>query len=296
MSLYPPALVAHLGQGVTTVCRCWRLTRADGAVSGFTDHDMALTVDGVVCEPQSGFSSSEVKHSLGLATDAMEVEGALSSAGIADEDIEGGALDGATVETFLVNWREPAQFARIGQAIIGKITRRDGSFVAELESRMRFLDQPNGRYVLRRCDAELGDARCGVALSAPGLTGSGVVESVDAAFNVTASGLSGFADGWFSHGVATFSSGVLVDRTLRVSQHRRQGATVALTLIGETRERPAPGDGFAVVAGCDKGFATCKTKFDNAVNFRGFPHLPGNDQAYAYAKEDGVFDGGPVVL
>lgn len=292
---YPPDLIAHLGQGVTTVCRCWRLTRADGAVAGFTDHDSVLEVDGTSCEPQSGFSASEAKQTLGLSTDSVEIEGALSSAAITDEDIDAGALDGATVETFLVNWREPAQFALIGQAMIGKITRRDGRFVAELESRMRFLDQPNGRYVLRRCDAELSDARCGVALGGPVFSGGGVVVAVDAAGIVTASGLGAFAEGWFAHGVVTFTSGALEGKALRVSQHRRQGSETQLVLVAETRDRPQAGDAFTIVAGCDKSFAACKSKFANAVNYRGFPHLPGNDQAYAVAKEDGVFDGGPVV-
>ena len=57
----------------------------------------------------------------------------------------------------------------------------------------------------------------------------------------------------------------------------------------------AAGDGFAVAAGCDKKFATCKAKFGNALNFRGFPHLPGNDAAYGYVADGGVFDGRPVV-
>jgi uncharacterized phage protein (TIGR02218 family) len=49
---------------------------------------------------------------------------------------------------------------------------------------------------------------------------------------------------------------------------------------------PAPlaaGDVFTVTAGCDKRFATCSGRFANALNFRGFPHLPGNDFVVAYA-------------
>lgn len=287
---YPQALKDHLTQGVTTVCRCWRLTRADGVVRGFTDHDLPLEVEGTSCEPQSGFSASEARASLGLAADAQDVEGALSSAAISEADIDAGLLDGAEVETFLVNWREPTQAALIGRSMIGKITRRDGSFVAELESRMRFLDQPNGRYVMRRCDAELGDARCGVAL-AGGFVGSGQIETIDAAGVAEVSGLSGFEPGWFTHGVASFTSGKLAGRTVRISQHRKAGSTVLLAL----EQTPAAGDAFSIVAGCDKSFATCKAKFGNAVNFRGFPHLPGNDHAYVVAREDGLFDGSPVV-
>ena len=57
----------------------------------------------------------------------------------------------------------------------------------------------------------------------------------------------------------------------------------------------APGDTFVVTAGCDKRFETCTSKFANALNFRGFPHLPGNDFVVAYAVpgEPGN-DGTPV--
>jgi len=295
VSTYPTALAAHSAREVTTLCRCWRLTRATGEVAGFTDHDIAISVDGLDCEPQSGFMSSEAKRSLGLANDAIEIEGALSSTTIDEDDIEAGALDGATVETLLVNWRDPTQFVLTGHAVIGKIVRRDGRFVAELESRMRFLDQANGRYVLRNCDAELGDGRCGIALGASAYSGTGSVVAVDAAFNITVGGLDGFAGGWFSAGVITFTSGPLRGRSLRVAQHRRQAGAVMLTPVAESRAMPSPGDTFGIVAGCDKSFATCKAKFANGLNFRGFPHLPGNDQAYAYARQDGVFDGGPVV-
>jgi uncharacterized phage protein (TIGR02218 family) len=45
-----------------------------------------------------------------------------------------------------------------------------------------------------------------------------------------------------------------------------------------------PGDAFTVTAGCDKRFDTCREKFGNRLNFRGFPHMPGNDFALGYAR------------
>ena len=44
----------------------------------------------------------------------------------------------------------------------------------------------------------------------------------------------------------------------------------------------AAGDTFDVTAGCDKQFSTCHDKFANVVNFRGFPHIPGNDFVISY--------------
>ena len=66
-------------------------------------------------------------------------------------------------------------------------------------------------------------------------------------------------------------------------------------MLPPTEQVPEAGTAFSIVAGCDKQFSTCKTKFANPVNFRGFPHLPGNDAAYGYVTDGGVFDGGPIV-
>ena len=55
-----------------------------------------------------------------------------------------------------------------------------------------------------------------------------------------------------------------------------------------------PGDAFTVTAGCDKSFEMCRSRFSNAVNFRGFPHMPGTDRALAYAGNGGEMDGGSL--
>ena len=98
MSAYPQALLDHFAQDVTTVCTCWRLTRVDGVMAGFTDHDLPLSVDGLLFEPETGFSASEARETLGMAVDTVDVEGALSSARIRDKDIAAGLYDGAKVE------------------------------------------------------------------------------------------------------------------------------------------------------------------------------------------------------
>ncbi len=45
---------------------------------------------------------------------------------------------------------------------------------------------------------------------------------------------------------------------------------------------PAIGDDVYIFPGCDKRLATCRDKFDNVRNFRGFPHIPGNDAMTQY--------------
>lgn len=293
MTAFSEAFLAHLAGQATTVCHCWRVTRRDETVLGFTDHDRAIVIGGVDFEPQSGLTASETRDTMGLAADATDVEGALSSDRISEADIAAGRYDGARVETLLVNRRAPEQHAVLRSATVGKIVLQDGRFVVELEGIGAALDRRTGRTFRKSCDAELGDARCGFDLEAEGFSGEGVVVSVGGSNAVRALGLESFAESWFDHGMLTWTSGVSAGRRQRVTSHRKEGAATGLTVWGALTA--APGDAFAIVAGCDKRFSTCKAKFSNIVNFRGFPHMPGNDAAYAYVAEGVEFDGEPLV-
>lgn len=293
MSAYPPALAAHLAQDVTTVCHCWALRPKTGEALGFTDHDRALAFEGVVFEPDSGLSASEARRSIGLSTDAMDVEGALSSVAIGEEGISRGRFDDAEVTCWLVNWRAPDERALIRRAVLGRIARRDGRFWAELKSLAHPFDRPGGRFVARRCDAELGDGRCRAAVEGAAFNGAGAVAADEGMGLLRVSGLGGFAAGWFAQGRLAWTSGERAGTAVRVREHRVGGGAVHLLL-----EEPAgaeAGDAFTARAGCDKSFATCRRKFSNGLNFRGFPHLPGNDAAYAYVAEEAAFDGAPLV-
>lgn len=293
MSDFSDDFLAHLARDVTTLCHCWTVARADGTVLGFTDHDRALLVDGVACEPQTGMTASEARDAIGLAGDATDIEGALSSDRISEEDIAAGRYDGAVVTTLLVNWREPAQHAVLRTATVGKITRSDGAFRVELNGPAAALERRIGRHFRKTCDARLGDTRCGFDLGQAGFRGAGTVAARRGA-EIEVAGLGAFAAGWFSLGELTWTGGSHDGRTARIAAHRKDGARVLLALEDGAGEVEG-GDTFTIVAGCDKRFETCRTKFDNRLNFRGFPHMPGNDAAYAYVTDGIEFDGGALV-
>jgi uncharacterized phage protein (TIGR02218 family) len=62
---------------------------------------------------------------------------------------------------------------------------------------------------------------------------------------------------------------------------KQVGTGGAFSLFLPMGDSIAIGDTGTAVAGCDKSFATCRDVFNNVVNFRGFPSIPGNDRLFA---------------
>jgi hypothetical protein len=202
----------HIESGATTLARCWKLTRRDELVLGFTDHDLLLRFDGVDYLPMA--DAADMPTRLGAQVDTGEIAGILHADAIAEADIVAGLYGGATVETWQVNWNDVAQRVRIGVHTIGEIVREDGLFRAELRSGQQALNRIAGRIYSPLCDAVLGDARCQVSTAHPN-----------------------FAEG------------------------------------------------------CDRRLATCRERFDNVPNFRGFPHIPGADFMLRYPRSGDQLDG-----
>lgn len=109
---------------------------------------------------------------------------------------------------------------------------------------------------------------------------------------ITAGGLDVFASAWFSHGVIDWTTGANAGARQRVTDHRAGPDGAVLTLDPAPAAPVAAGDAFTVTAGCDKAFATCTDKFANGLNFRGCPHMPGNDLILRAAGSERVRDGG----
>jgi uncharacterized phage protein (TIGR02218 family) len=276
------SLQAHLDSGTTTLAWCWRIERADGVVFGFTDHDQPLAFGGVTYEPESGFAASEIRSGTDLAVDAQDAEGVLTSDTITETDILDGRWDNAHVEVWRVNWHAVSQRVLMRRGAIGQVRRGRLAFVAEVRSLAHVLNQTVGRTFQHACDAALGDARCGVDLEDPDFKGTGSVVALTGDRSFTASGLGGFAAGWFTLGRLTWTSGPNADRVAEIASHEVAAGERRLTLL-EAPVRPiAVGHDFVVRAGCDKRLETCRDRFANVANFRGFPHIPGQDTVIRY--------------
>lgn len=164
MKAISPELSARLAEEALTLCLCWRLTRQDGQIIGLTDHDRALTVDGLLHEPGAAVEAGEFSQSAGLKPGRAAAAGSLSADAIMEADLAAGIWDGARVDVYRVDWMYPELGAiSVWSGYFSEITRAEnGAFEAELISLKADLERPIGRVLQRRCDAELGDARCGL--------------------------------------------------------------------------------------------------------------------------------------
>lgn len=194
-----------------------------------------------------------------------------------------------------MNWQNVADRAVMKRGNIGEVTRGEFSFEAEFRGLAHRLQQTVGRTFQYGCDAVLGDARCGVNLEAPAYKGNGVVTAVKGRL-FQASGLEGFADDHFSRGVLTWDTGPNAGQQIKVKVHKLGGGFAEFRLWREPVKPIAAGHGFTVRAGCPHTFDACKSKFNNGVNFRGFPHIPGNDFVLRVARQGSQEnDGSPIV-
>src|SRR3954453_6531406 len=146
----PSALQAKLDSGITTLARCWKLSRRDGVVMGFTDHDRDLVIDGVSCRAGIGFPAAEATSRFDLSVNGAEISGALADQSLNDADLAAGRYDAAEIETWLGDWSEPSLKLLTACATLGEVKREGHAFTAELRGPAAALSQESGRLYTAR--------------------------------------------------------------------------------------------------------------------------------------------------
>ena len=273
------AMQTHLNGEVTTLATCWKIMRSDATVMGFTDHDVDIVYDGVTYESSLGVDPSALKSTASASVDNLDVMGFLDSNGITDADILAKKYDNAEVYIFMVNYNDLTMGdIKLARGRIGEIEVRDDIYVAEFRSLSQALQQKIGERFSTKCRADLGDSRCGVTLAT--YTASETVTSVTDRANFTASGLME-ANGYYDFGLLTWTSGNNNGYSMEVKIY----TVGVIELVEKMPYDIEAGDGFDVYAGCDKSLATCKATFDNVINFRGEPYIPGQDEVLRFGGQ-----------
>lgn len=253
----------------------WRVFRRDGVALGFTSHDRDLAFGGIRHRAAPGMVPSAIRLTSDLTEENAGVDGALSHDAIKESDLSSGLFDEAVIEVGVVDWetleRQPLYFGTLG-----KIEDNRRGFSGELRSAKSALEQDLVPRTSPTCRATFCGRGCG--LSAVRFTVRAEATEVDAHFNrIRIAGISGAGH---------------LDGQVRFLDGPQTG--IAFAIVGVDGEwlaldRPlsaelALGTSLELREGCDHTFATCSSRFDNAVNFRGEPFLPGNDLLARYGQ------------
>lgn len=268
----------------TRLAQCWRIERTDGVTQAFTSFDKPLIVDGITYKPANSFSASQLASDVEMSVADVELLGALDSDDIKASDLLAGVYDHAEVELFVVDWGDldiPRTVIRRGW--IGTISQSGIAFRAELRGLGQRIQQPVIDSYSAECRVDLFSSKCGVNRAAFAVAAT-VTATSDGSLGATsdnrvffASSL-GQADGWFDYGELWWTGGANAGRKTEI----RTFAAGRIELWEPMGLDVAVGDTFTIYAGCDKSLATCKAKFANVLNFRGEPHVPGNDAMLSY--------------
>ncbi|KPF78396.1 hypothetical protein IP88_03860 [alpha proteobacterium AAP81b] len=272
------ALGARLAGELSHLALCWRIVRVDGVALGFTTHDRPLEIAGLRHLSAPGMAPSAVVRSAGLEVDTMAIEGALSAAAITAADLAAGRYDGAEVTLTLVDWREPAAGSEVlARGSLGAVASSGGAdpgFVATLRGETAALEATAIEIYSPECRAQLGDARCRVALR--GLRERRAVAAIDGR-TVRLDGLDAAAAALFGAGRLRLLDGGDAGLDRLIVGVDGDGLQLDAVLAA------VPGARVEITQGCDKRFATCRDRFANAGNFRGEPHVPGGDLLARFA-------------
>lgn len=282
----PSGLQSQLTGQVSTLAQLCKITRADGTVYAFADHDKDIVFDGVTYLANPGMTSSALTQTGDLSIDNLEVQGVLDAASLTEEDLIGGRYDEAAVEFYLINWADPSDGAiRLPGGKIGPVRMTErGKFVAEIRGLAQAFAQNIVEVTSPGCRARLGDDRCGVDV--PALTVTGTITNVSGR-RILGDTSRAEATNYWRGGKITMTSGDCDGLAMEVKSFAVETGVGVLRLALPFPFDVAVGDGYSLEPGCDYTIETCNDTFDNVLNFRGEPHIPGMRKALAFKVPPG---------
>jgi uncharacterized phage protein (TIGR02218 family) len=260
-----------LAQQLCAFAFCWRLDRRDGVSLGLTSHDRPLHAHGLLYEPAPGINLSAIVRSRDAGAELTEVAGALTAQAISADDLTTGRWDGATLALHLTEWTAPGTlWLELACGRLGPVDQDGDRFAAALQGVEALMQRPPCPETSPSCRATLGDRDCGVDLRPR----QQVARIVVGGSGLLIPGLDGAL---YAFGSLRWLTGPMAGKTASIID----GAVGVITLA-EAVPEVVSGSLALITQGCDKRLITCSAQFANAANFRGEPHLPGNDLLTRY--------------
>lgn len=301
--ILPPALIAALQSRTHYLCYCWQAIRQDGEIFGFTDHDVDVIFDAgdghgsITYAAQTSFMGSDIEDQLGLAVSNVDLMGALASGSITADDIEDGRWDNAAITIFVVDYTNPTSANVVMvSGTVGQVTSGDLAFQAELRSLGQHFQQYIGSLLQPNCRSNMFDTGTGPSGGCnfpepppvPALVTSVTSRT---SFQVTPTNTgSSFPDG--TRG--SLSGGYFAYGTCKALTGNNSGVTreiftsdqgINLVTLLPFPDDFADGDLVELQFGCDKSLEVCRDNFDNVINMRAEPYVPGSDFVFRVNSE-----------
>lgn len=292
----PSAIQTTIDARSTSLARCWKITRLDGTTYGFTEFNNPLSInaDGngaITYQPDLTFNTEAFSYSDEMEVDGTSMVGVIDSSLFSEADLIAGKFDGATVLSFLVDWNNVAGgVVKLLKGKLGEFERKDFGFRAECRGLSQYLQNNIVSLYTPRCRSKFGDTGVGTSggcnFDLYSKTQTCTVQSVASRkqFNVTGlvgpilAGTGGVKiGGYFNLGKVTFLTGANAGIIKEINTFVDLGDPFTITLFLALPFDLQIGDALSIVPGCDKTLEVCRDNWNNLVNFRGEPWLPGED-------------------
>lgn len=269
---------------LTHMAQCWKITRTDGQVFAYTSADFVVAYGGVDHQPCDSLAAAanQLGAELGSVGDT-ELMGIISDDGITEADLANGLFEDADVEIWMVPWADDGTTAwRLSKGIITSVEHGRVSYQAEvLTPGARLQQKPLLEFVTPGCRYELGDDRCQFDIYSA--TVAGDVTAVATADASSSASFRVFYDtarteesDYFEGGIVEWQTGANAGAQSEVKEYDL--STGRIILWDPLAEAIEVGDVYTIRPGCGKDPDTCKNRFNNYVNYGGFPDLPGEDE------------------
>lgn len=277
----PESVIEVLGDGVACLTKwqqLWRITRKDGEVLCFTSLDRDFVWGSQTFRACASLDPSAAESAATIGQiGSQDLRGVIADDAVSEADLWAGLYDDAFVEVWLVPWEGTDTPRRLAAGWTGQMTQDDAAFNIEVLGPGKRIDQQALVQVFTPgCRWLFGDHdTCGVDIEAMARPGTVTGSTNRHRFFATIGASSGPATAQWANGTVIWETGDNAGATAEVRAVDFVSGTIDLWVPAGFR--PAAGDEFRLLPGCDRLKPTCQTIYGNYGRYGGFWDIPGED-------------------
>jgi uncharacterized phage protein (TIGR02218 family) len=252
---------------VSNYAICWHIQLTNGDQLRLTNYNEDINIKDYKYIAESIFTYKSIEKSSELLAGKNEICGIICDKYFKRQDIINGKLNDAYIEIFLINTNHLDNGKLIlNQGYVSNIKIIDNKFIANISSLKNKFNNKITNSFSQNCRAKFCDKDC--SLYEENYKFYGTISKV-LSNNTLFDAERNEENFYFNFGEITFISGNNTGLCFQVKNFKNGEIELNLPSIYKL----AVGDTYAIIAGCDKNFSSCVTKFNNALNFRGEPYI-----------------------